>query len=66
MIKDKTHLAMLSHALREGDSDAGRGMAEHRWAQDAPVPTNSPQDEKDRAKAIAIIMIVLALFTRLN
>lgn len=64
MIKDDKSLSTLSQALREGDPDAGRGMAERRWGQDAPISTSSPQDQKDRAKAIAILMIVLALLSR--
>ncbi len=60
----KRQLTVWSHELREGDNAAGRGLAAARWGQGGAGPATESDDELDRAKTIAILMVVLALFSR--
>ncbi len=64
MTVHKKQLKRWGLELREGDGEAGRGLAEFRWGQDPIGPPDESDDDLERAKAIAILGIVLALFSR--
>lgn len=64
MRASKKQLTVWGHELREGDSAAGRGLAEARWGQGGAGPPAESDGELDQAKTIAILMVVLALFSR--
>ena len=61
---NEKQLTVWSHELRGGDGEAGRGLADYRWGQGGNGRSIGNDDELDQAKAFAILMVVLALFSR--
>ncbi len=64
MIYDERQLTRWSHALRLGSPEAGRRLACHRWSGTRTGAPASGEDEEDKAKTLAILLVVAALFSR--